>query len=94
MNSQSIISADIVAELAKLRAENEALKSKEQAKRDAKRNAPLTCKVSEAKGCLSVYGLGSRFPLSLYAQQWARLFDNQEVIKAFLKANEDKLTVK
>ncbi len=57
-------------------------------------NAPkrLTCKVSE-KGALSVYGLG-RFPVTLYAGQWERLFATQAEIAAFAKANAALLATK
>ncbi len=57
-------------------------------------NAPkrLTCKVSE-KGALSVYGLG-RFPVTLYAGQWERLFAAATDIKAFAKVNGALLAVK
>jgi hypothetical protein len=49
---------DVQAELARLRAENEALKHK--------RNTAVSMKVSE-KGGVSVYGLG-RFPVTLYQE--------------------------
>ena len=52
----------------------------------------LTCKVSE-KGALSVYGLG-RFPVTLYAGQWERLFAAQDEIKAFASANTALLATK
>lgn len=52
----------------------------------------LSCKVSE-KGALSVYGLG-RFPVTLYAGQWERLWAAQDDIKAFAKANSALLAVK
>ena len=52
----------------------------------------LTCKVSE-KGALSVYGLG-RFPVTLYAGQWERLFAAQAEIKAFASANTALLATK
>ena len=35
---------------------------------------PLTCKVSR-KGAVSVYGIQSRMPVTLYAEQWERLLD-------------------
>ncbi len=75
---------DIQEELARLRAENEALK-----KTSAK---GLSLKISE-KGGLSVYGLG-RFPVTLYKEQWFRLLDMAEDIRVFLKANDDKLKAK
>lgn len=52
----------------------------------------ISCKVSD-KGALSVYGLG-RFPTTLYRSQWEKLIANVDQIKAFISANESKLTVK
>ncbi len=72
------------AELDKLRAENEALKGRS--------HRGLSLKVSE-KGALSVYGLG-RFPVTLYKEQWNKLLDISEELRAFLKANDDKLKAK
>lgn len=48
---------------------------------------PLYCKVSD-KGAISLYGLMVRFPVTLYAGQWQRLFDYVDSIKAFIKENE------
>ncbi len=78
------MSEDIKQELERLRAENEALK-----KVSAK---GLSMKVSE-KGALSVYGLG-RFPVTLYKEQWNRLLDTTEDIRAFIKANDSALKTK
>jgi hypothetical protein len=75
---------EIQKELERLRAENESLK-----KRSAK---GLSMKVSE-KGAVSVYGLG-RFPVTLYKEQWARLLEMAEDIRAFIRENEDKLKKK
>lgn len=75
---------DMKAELEKLRAENAALK-----KTSAR---GLSLKVSE-KGALSVYGLG-RFPVTLYKEQWAKLLDLADDIRAFLKANDAALKSK
>ncbi len=72
---------DLQAELEKLRAENAALK------RSTSRG--LSLKVS-TKGALSVYGLG-RFPVTLYKEQWNRLLDMADDIKAFIKANDQEL---
>jgi len=72
---------DLQAELEKLRAENAALK------RSTSRG--LSLKVS-AKGALSVYGLG-RFPVTLYKEQWNRLLEMTDDIKAFIKANDKEL---
>lgn len=49
-------------------------------------------KISE-KGALSVYGLG-RFPVTLYASQWATLIAKVPEIEAYLVANADKLKTK
>lgn len=52
----------------------------------------VTFKVAKSGG-LSVYGLG-RFPVTLYASQWERLFDEIDAIKAFLVANGSAMTRK
>ena len=82
--NEELMSEDIKQELERLRAENEALK-----KVSAK---GLSMKVSE-KGALSVYGLG-RFPVTLYKEQWNRLLDTTEDIRAFIKANDSALKTK
>ena len=70
-------------ELAKLRAENAALKAKQDAK------STIAYKVS-AKCALSVYGLG-RFPTTLYKEQRTRLLDAADGIRAFIAANDSEL---
>ena len=75
---------DLQAELERLRAENAALKG-----RAAK---GLTLKVSE-KGAVSVYGLG-RFPVTLYKEQWGKLLDMADDIKAFLTEHDRELKAK
>ena len=75
---------DLKAELERLKAENERLKS--QRGRGASR------KVSE-KGGVSVYGLG-RFPVTLYKEQWTKLLDMADNIRAFMRANETNLKTK
>ena len=52
----------------------------------------ITLKVGE-KGGVSAYGLG-RFPVTLYREQWERLFGEVERIKAFIAANADSLKSK
>ena len=49
-------------------------------------------KVSE-KGGVSVYGLG-RFPVTLYKEQWGKLLDMADEIRAFIAENESKLKTK
>ena len=75
---------DLKAELERLKAENERLK---------KTTAPGgSLRVSE-KGGVSVYGLG-RFPVTLYKDQWIRLLNMADDIRAFIKENEAKLKAK
>ena len=78
------MSDDQQAEIERLRAENERLKSSRRGK--------AAMKVSE-KGALSVYGMG-RFPVTLYKEQWLRLLAMAEEIKAFIEANNDNLKSK
>lgn len=49
----------------------------------------LYCKVSE-KGAVSVYGL-QRMPVTLYMEQWERLLDFGDEVRAFIKDNAGKL---
>ncbi len=64
----------------------------ERARLKARRSEGLSLKVSE-KGALSVYGLG-RFPVTLYKEQWVRLLDLADEIRAFLKENDASLKAK
>jgi hypothetical protein len=75
---------DLKAELERLRSENERLKSA--------RARGVGLKVSE-KGGVSVYGLG-RFPVTLYKEQWTKLLDMAEEIRAFIKEHESSLKSK
>lgn len=75
---------NVEKELARLRAENAALKGR------AARG--VTLKVSE-KGGVSVYGLG-RFPVTLYQEQWLKLLDMTDDIRAFIRDNADRLKKK
>jgi hypothetical protein len=75
---------DTESELERLRAENERLK------RAAARGGSI--RVSE-KGGVSVYGLG-RFPVTLYKEQWLRLLDMADEIRAFIRDNADRLKSK
>ena len=73
-------------ELARLRAENEALKARQ------KTSGALTFKVSE-KGGVSVYGLG-RFPVTLYQEQWEKLIAAAADLKRFIEENRERLKKK
>jgi hypothetical protein len=57
-----------------------------------RKTGALQFKVSE-KGAVSVYGLG-RFPVTLYFEQWSRLLDSAQELRAFLEANKSKLKLK
>lgn len=72
---------DLKAELERLRSENAALKKGAA--------TGITMKVSD-KGALSIYGMG-RFPVTLYKEQWLKLMDMSDQIRAFIAANEGKL---
>jgi hypothetical protein len=75
---------ELKAELERLKAENAALK--------ARGGKGISMKVSE-KGAVSVYGLG-RFPVTLYQEQWVKLLDIADDIRAFIRENEGKLKKK
>jgi hypothetical protein len=76
---------EMKAELERLRSENAAALKKGA--------SPGTrMKVSD-KGAVSVYGMG-RFPVTLYKEQWLRLLDIADEIRAFIAANEEKLKSK
>jgi hypothetical protein len=75
---------DLKAELERLRNENAALRKGAA--------TGITMKVSE-KGGLSIYGMG-RFPVTLYKEQWLKLLDMSDDIRAFIAANESQLKTK
>jgi hypothetical protein len=77
---------DVKSELERLRAENAALKA------SSARRGGVSFKVSE-KGGVSVYGLG-RFPVTLYKEQWAKLLELADDLRAFIKAHEAELKSK
>ena len=72
------------AELERLRAENETLKTRS--------SRAVSIKVSE-KGGVSVYGLG-RFPVTLYKEQWVKLLDLADDLRTFIRENDSKLKAK
>jgi len=77
---------DTEKELARLRAENEALKAQK------KTAGTLTFRVSD-KGAVSVYGLG-RFPVTLYQEQWDKLLASVTELRRFIDENRSRLKKK
>lgn len=75
---------ELQAEIERLRAENERLKGRQTGR--------VSLRVSD-KGGLSVYGLG-RFPVTLYKEQWVKLLDMADEIRAFLKEHDAELKTK
>lgn len=79
-----MVDQNVEAELARLRAENEALRSR------VRKGTSL--RVSD-KGGVSVYGLG-RFPVTLYKEQWTKLLDMADEIRAFMREHDGQLKTK
>jgi hypothetical protein len=77
----------MLAELARLQAENARMKAA-----IASRAPHPSLKVSD-KGGVSVYGLG-RFPVTLYKEQWLKLLDIAETVRAYIVEHEGELSVK
>ena len=61
-------------------------------KKTQRRTGELDFKVGE-KGGVSVYGLG-RFPVTLYYEQWMKLFEATPRLREFLEENKSKLKLK
>ena len=78
------VTESLQQKVARLEAENLALKSRPANK--------LSFKVS-AKGCVSVLGL-QRFPVTLYASQWERLAAIMPELQSFIQANAAALARK
>ena len=75
---------ELRAEVERLRRENEALQRKTE--------GGISLKVSP-KGGVSLYGLG-RFPVTLYKEQWTRVLDVADEIRAFIVEHEGELKAK
>jgi hypothetical protein len=75
---------DLKSELERLRSENAVLRKGA--------STGVRMKVSE-KGAVSIYGMG-RFPVTLYKEQWLKLLDMSDDIRAFIAANEAQLKAK
>ena len=72
---------DLQKEVERLRAENEALKSKE--------TRGLRLQVSAKKG-VSLYGI-RRFPVTFYADEWEKILGMTDEIQAFIRENTAEL---
>jgi hypothetical protein len=68
-------------------------RNKKEGQQEATMNEQVTFKVG-LKGGVSVYGLESRFPTTLYYGQWLKLLDAKDELLPFLEANKDKLKMK
>jgi hypothetical protein len=77
----------MIAEIARLQKANTEMAARQAAKET------IRFKVSE-KGAVSIYGLNSRFPVTLYKGQWERLVSHIDDLKAFMAANDAKLATK
>lgn len=87
-NDKGVSLKDMQAQLAALAEQN----AKLMEALAAKKQRTMSFKVGE-KGNLCIYGL-QRFPFSFYRQQIETILDNADAIRAFIKANGEKLTVK
>jgi hypothetical protein len=83
----TILQSELSSRLAKLEAENQALKAKIASRQT------ISFKISEEKGCLSVYGLG-RFPVTLYGGQWERLAKAMPQLMEFIEEHREEMTWK
>lgn len=91
--------------LARVMAENAALKAQVANQRPTGGAFRMAVSVARAPGtngptdkgakggALSVYGVG-RFGVHLYREQWEKIFDHVDEMKAFIAANADKLSTK
>ena len=75
---------DLKSELERLRNENAVLRKGA--------STGVRMKVSE-KGAVSIYGMGL-FPVTLYKEQWLKLLDMADDIRAFIATNEAQLKAK
>jgi hypothetical protein len=94
------VSADVAALMAQLKAAQDALAS-EKARADAAEKAKAagrgyTMKASE-KGCISIYGVSTRFPVTLYAPHLVGIVRDLVMTgkaAAFLREHANQLSVK
>jgi hypothetical protein len=88
MADKAGISQSMAQELASLRAENANLKAVALEKAVSR----VSIKVS-AKGAVSLYGFG-KWPITLYAETWLKVFAMADTVKAFIVAHKSELSVK
>jgi len=72
---------ELQAEIERLRAENEKLKSRPERQ--------IRLKVSE-KGGVSLYGI-RRFPVTFYADEWGTILGQTDEIRKFIREHEGEL---
>ncbi len=72
---------DLRGEVERLRAENDALKTK--------KSREMRLQVSQ-KGAVSLYGI-RRFPITFYADEWDIVLGMGDKIRTFIKENEGAL---
>ena len=82
----------LLEQLAKLKASHakQLKEAKAQARREAFAAKVPTLKVS-AKGCVQINGI-RRFPITLYKNEWEKIFGMLPAIKEFIKTNDSQLT--
>ena len=84
--------------VARLERENAAYAAKEAAKHVLTLKISVAGKGTDGKerkgGTVCLYGINSRFPVSLYANQWKRLLAHGPEILAFIEKNKAILPVK
>ena len=64
--------------------------SKPAAPAKAKDGFQITARASE-KGCVSLYGLGQRFPVSMYPKALLAVLARADALKAWIEDNRDDL---